>query len=161
MTEVTVCFYRGISLPCLAVRLDTRRPGQPLADVPAHCAVVLQEPGGGHLLHEFVSSGYRSRPTTAADFAWSRPVDLPYAGAALVFAGRCRGQRYGWCTIAMIALSRVLRSRLFRGTRPVPQHTCSWMVKAVLEAGGASLPYWLRAQYVPCSPNEIWLALRG
>lgn len=157
MTDCRVCFYRGspYSLAALAVRIDTRRPGQRLADVPAHVAVALDG-----TLYQFISTGWQSRPATAADYAWSVPVTLLDGAAALVFAEGCRGERYDWLTIALVFLSRFVPDRWLRFSRRRQKRVCSWFVKADLERGGWGCPHWLRAQYQPESPNDLTFALR-
>lgn len=151
--DCRVCFYKGVGLAALAVRLDTRRPGQPLSRVPAHVAVVIDG-----MLYQFISTGWQSRPATSSDYAWSVPVTLPNGAAALAFAESCRGERYDWLTIALVLLSRFVPDRWLKFSRRRQKRVCSWFVKAALEHGGWDCPHWLRAQYDPETPNDLTFA---
>lgn len=155
---VSVCFYRGDSwnIADWIVRWDTRRPGQPFADVPSHLTLVV-----GETLCEYVSTGYQERQAVPADFAWSVTVDVPDGAALEAFLDSQQGARYDWLTILLIAANKFVPARCFKGTRNNKKHICSWFVKAALEAGGWDCPRWLRAQDVPESPNDIHYALRA
>ncbi len=164
-----VCFYRGRAWYDLLTRAVCRRKGQALSDVPSHVAVVLADVDLPDrirpLLYEMTGAGWHSRPAVPADYAWSVQVSLADARGSEEAALSCRYIRYAWGTDALIGLHdispRLLPAPWLRWARKGKARICSVFVKAVLEAGGASLPHWLRAQYVPCSPNDIWLALKG
>lgn len=168
---VIVAFYKQPGFISTAVRWFTRRPGQAFADVPSHTALIVPGPGfyccrevvwpPGADLHEMVSAGFRSRPSVICDFAWYywvKVTDLPALTAFLAAQEDCR---YGWLTIAEIALCRVCPQRWFRASRGQRQLDCSWLVKAALEAGGWDCPRWLRRQYQPASPNDCLFAVRS
>ena len=130
-----------------------------MADVPAHCAIILMV-DNAPVLYEMVSTGWHSRPASIVDDCWAVEVALTDAAGATEFAFSQQGARYGWGTILLIALARLVPARFFRWSRAEKQHICSWFVKAVLEAGLADVPNWLRQQDVPCSPNDLWMALK-
>lgn len=150
-----VCFYKGVGLAALAVRLDTRRPGQKLSDVPAHVAVALDG-----VLYQFISTGWQSRPATAADYAWSVPVTLTGGAGALAFAEGCRGERYDWLDIMAVAVSKLVPDKWLACQEVEKKHVCSDFVRGVLTTGGWPQPAYLAKQYVPISPNDLMLALR-
>lgn len=152
---LTVCFYFGTSPVCEAVRWDTRKPGQPFANVPSHVAVVISG-----RLSEMVAGGFHTRAAVSADYAVSCDVPVSDMIAALNAVNDCRNARYGWLTDAIIALCRCLPDRFFRSTRGMKQNNCSWLVKYVLQATSYRFPLRLRAQFMPCTPNDIWLTLK-
>ena len=150
-----VAFYRGSGLAGLAVRLDTRRPGQSLADTPAHCAVIIDT-----TLYELILSGWHSRPAEPADYAWSEEISEENAGKALEAAVYFRTARYGLWVDLLIGLCRYVPNRWLSCTRGAQKNICSAFVKTVLEASGWKCPRWLAQQYAPESPNDLWWALR-
>ena len=153
---INACFYHGgFSLPALAVRLDTQRQGQPLQDVPAHCALIINE-----TLYEMVSSGWHSRPALPSDLVWSVELSGIDEAKALAAAESWRGARYGWWVDVLIAFSRFIPSRWLSTTRGAQKYICSAFVKYVLEQSCWLCPHWLAEQYVPESPNDLWFALR-
>ncbi len=157
--KATVCFYRGNSLSSLVVRWDTQRPGQSLADVPAHTAIVLTV-GGVQMLYEFVSTGFSSRLAIMSDFAWSETVDLLNQPQAVSFAWGCRGERYGWLTILDIALARLVPDRWLAFYKRRCKRICSLFVLQCLGAGGWDAPTWADRQYTIMSPNDVLWALK-
>lgn len=165
-TVATVCFYRGTSLPCLAVRWDTRRPGQSWGDVPSHCAIAFPEcPGpeqNGYpwMLYEYVAGGWQGRAPNAADWEWCVDVPLSDLSAAARFATGCAGGRYNWGEIALIALYRLLPDRWLSRWHVRQANICSAFARDVLRAGGWASPGWLARQYCPASPNDLWIALK-
>jgi len=162
-----VCFYRGRAWYDLLTRAVCRRKGQALSDVPSHVAVILTAVDPPEWprpwLYEMTGAGWHSRPAVPADYAWSVQVSLYDVQGATDAALSCRAMGYDWGTDALIGLHdispRLLPAPWLRWARKGKARICSVFVKAVLEAGGASLPHWLRAQYVPCSPNDLWRAL--
>jgi len=164
-----VCFYRGRAWYDLLTRAVCRRKGQALSDVPSHVAVILAAVDPPEWprpwLYEMTGAGWHSRRDMADDYWWRVRVPLADARGAEEAALSCRYIRYAWGTDALIGLHDIspclLPAPWLRWARKGKARICSVFVKAVLEAGGAFLPYWLRAQYVPCSPNDIWLALKG
>ena len=154
---IYVCFYRGtpLSLASIAVRLDTRRPGQPFADVPCHVAIVI-----GETLYEMVSGGWRTRPAQSSDLIWSVEVPGADEDKATATAKSWKGARYGWWVDALIGLSRFIPSRWLSTTRGAQKHICSAFVKFVLEQSSWGCPHWLAGQDVPECPNDLWFALR-
>lgn len=157
--DAVICFYHGDSLPCLAVRWDTRRAGQKWNDVPAHCAVILPTQAGP-VLFEMIATGYHCRPSVAADYAWARAIRLPKLPNTLTEARRARGVRYSWATIALIALYRLLPDRWLSWIKMRDEHICSVYGRDVLAAGGWKQPGWLARQYCPCTPNDLWHAVQ-
>lgn len=139
----------------MAVRLDTRRPGQKLATVPAHVAIALDG-----TLYQFISTGWQSRPMAAADYAWSVPVTLPNGAAALAFAQGCRGERYDWLDIMAVAVSKFVPDKWLACQKVEKKHVCSDFVRGVLTAGGWLQPVYLARQYVPTSPNDLTFAVQ-
>ena len=153
---VYTCFYRGdFSLAALVVRLDTRRPGQPFADVPGHMAIVI-----GATLYEMVSGGWHSRPALPSDMVWSIEVLGLDEAVATATALSWRGTRYGWWVDALIGLSRFVPARWMSSSRGAKKHICSAFVKFILEQSGWPCPHWLAGQDVPECPNDLWFALR-
>lgn len=162
---VLVAFYRGVSLPALAVRLWTRRTGQRFADVPSHCAVIIVPPagdislGGAATLYEFVSTGFIVRCAAPADLSAAVLVSLPDPAGAWAAARAGAGLRYDWAAIALDCLYKPLparwRVRLGYGRR----YDCAEFALRVLARGGWAYPLWLHQSVVPVSPNDLLRAL--
>lgn len=157
-----VCFFSGDSLPCLAVRADTRRPGQAFADVPSHCAVVLGTNAEDGWLYEFIAGGFHTRAAAPADFLWSVNVPLTDFAAAQTGAFAARESPYDWNAIAEIAAARIVPDRWLSLDTLKGHHICScFAVYDVLLPGGWAAPGWLTRQFVPVSPNDVWWAVKG
>jgi hypothetical protein len=152
---VTVCFARGVGPICWAVRADTRRPGQAWKDTPAHTSIVIDG-----VLHEFISSGYNCRYAVPVDYAWSYAVPVPDIDAAERFALSERGDKYGFVTVALIVLSRLVPDRWLSFSRLRDKRICSWFALRVLMSGGWECPDWLIEQYEPECPNDVLFAVR-
>ena len=142
-------------IAALAVRLDTQRPNQPFADVPAHTSLVI-----GETLYEMVSSGWHSRPALPSDLVWSVEITGLDEEKALAAAESWRGARYGWWVDLLIGLSRFVPDKWLSTTRGAQKYICSAFVKTVLQASCWPCPHWLAGQYAPESPNDLWFALR-
>lgn len=156
-SKITVCFYRGgaWSLSSLAVRADTRRPGQTFSDVPSHCAIVI-----GGALYEVIASGWHCRLAVPSDYEWCVIMHGLNAAVAVEACNSYKPVRYGWWVDALIALARFIPNRWLAGTRGAHKNICSAFLKFVLEKCGWDCPHWLRVQFAPESPNDIWYALR-
>lgn len=152
---VTVAFYRGRGPICWAVRADCRRPKQPWNDVPGHVAVIIDK-----TIHEFIVSGYHTRPAVPSDYAWSYDVAVTDLKSAWQFANSEAGDKYGDSTIALIILSRFVPGRWLSFCRHRDKRICSWFALRVLIAGGWECPHWLMEQYEPEVPNDILFAVR-
>ena len=150
-----VCFYKGRGIAALAVRLDTQRPGQAFADVPAHTSLVI-----GETLYEMVSSGWHSRPALPSDLVWSVELTGLDEEKALAAALLWRGARYGWWVDLLIGLSRFVPDKWLSTTRGAQKYICSAFVKTVLQSSCWKCPHWLAGQYAPESPNDLWFAVR-
>ena len=150
-----LAFYHGAGLSGLAVRLDTRRPGQSLSDVPAHTALII-----GETLYEMILPGWHSRPAEIADYAWSVEITGLDEAAALAAANFFKRARYGLWVDLLIGLCRYVPNRWLSCTRGMQKCICSAFAKAVLESAGWHCPYWLAHQYAPESPNDLWFAVR-
>ena len=152
-----IAFYHGSGLLGLAVRIDTRRPGQAYADVPAHCAVIFSD----GTLCEMIFTGWHSRIAEPSDYAWSVEVTGIDEALARTAATHFTQAEYGLWVDILIGLCRYVPNRWLSCTRGMVKHICSAFVKTVLEASGWHCPHWLAAQYAPESPNDLWFALRG
>jgi len=150
MSTVHVCFYQQRSLASWCVRLDTQRKHQPWADVPSHCAVVIND-----MLFEFVSTGWHVRAAVPSDFQHAFSLLLPNPEKAEAFAQSCYGSRYDWLVILRIALSKLIPDTWLSYGKTQDKHICSWFVLAVLRAGNWPEPHWLFNQYCPASPNDV------
>jgi hypothetical protein len=150
------------------VRIFTRRPGQRLADVPTHVAILAFAPAykGAHVtgtmtLYEAISTGVRSRSCTPLEMVqWSNqdrldPVDLPWPKAALSFGDACAlaHDLYDWRSVEKAALHERYE------TRTLPGHAwiCSQFAYIFLRKGGVILP----ATSGPCTPNDLQYGVRS
>lgn len=162
---VTVCFYKHLDPASLLVRLDTRRPGQPFADVPSHCAVVFSVPECRYgLLFEYISTGFHWRYAVADDLLWSYAVPVPDMARAVAVAQSGQGS-YDWAEIALFVLARLVPDRwipvIERATGwTLPNHICSLFARSVLMGGGWAAPAWLTGSDCPPSPNDMLIAVR-
>lgn len=149
-----IAFYKGSGLAGLAVRLDTRRPGQAFADVPAHCAVIIDG-----TLYEMIFSGWHCRPAVPADYAWSVEMTGLDEAAGEKYALFFSNARYGLWVDLLIGLCRFVPNRWLSCTRGAQKNICSAFAKGTLERSRWACPHWLAQQYAPESPNDIWFAV--
>ena len=184
---VLACFYAGDTLPDRIVRAVTRRPGQPIEDVPSHCAlivprkdaiVVFPPPGEDYPgweidwqeesdLYEMVAKGWVKRGPTQRDlYGRVYEVALPDIDACRRWCETNAG-RYRWWVDGVIGLM-ALRLVRHRRVGPIIQghwhlayrHICSVDMLRSMTAGGWSCPHWLAVQDCPASPNDLLFAVR-
>lgn len=155
---ITVCFYKGSSwnLADLIVRWDTRRNNQKFSNVPAHCSIVV-EINNQQVLYEFIATGWNSRLATTEDLKWSRRINVPNLQNGINFALSQKNNKYDWFTIFVIALARIFPDRWFKGARTRYKHICAWFVEQFLLSSGWIENLSLVKQYLPISPNDIWV----
>ena len=153
------CFYANDEPLSLAIREETRRPGQPWEQVPSHCAALFARPDGSEWVYEFVVTGFNCRRAHARD-AWRVPITLSADNelTAYTFAANSQG-KYDWDAV----FGWLVNDHLPPGLRvcdTFPTHKdCSRYLCAVLLAGGLALP---PALVEDCpSPNDVLYALRA
>jgi hypothetical protein len=155
-------FYANDEPLALAVREETRRPGQAWDTVPSHCAALVTDPFGRDWIYEFLVTGWNKRCVDSRD-TWR--VEVPDGNnggdmrSAWAFAQGCNGGRYDWDAVFCSYLNEHLPPGL-RITDNFPhEKDCSRFVPAVLLAYGTPLPPAL-VQDCP-SPNDLLQALGG
>ena len=176
---VLACFYAGSTIVDLGVREVTRRPGQPLGDVPSHCALIVspavitkdcgdtdEELLAECALYEMTARGWVKRIPTMADIQWSYSVALPDIDACRLWC-RANTGRYRWWVDGVIGLMAL---RLVRHRRVGPfvqghlhlayRHICSLDMLRSMIVSKWACPQWLAGQDAPASPNDILLAVR-
>ena len=164
---VLACFYRGTSPVDIAVREVCRRPGQPLGDVPSHCALAFPYSlsGGFGVLFEMTARGWVRRAALPKDFAWCYPVALPGMDACRAWCEGNRGRYRWWVDALILVMSRrwIRHQRvpgLLKRWHLAVRHICSVDALRALTEGGWPCPLWLAAQQCPASPNDLLFAVR-
>jgi hypothetical protein len=143
---VGICFFYGNTLPALLVRLRTRRPGQRIADVPAHVGIIA---GARPEYFEAIVSGVRSSPALPSPSVRPIWVRVPNEAALVSFLRDQVGEAYDWASIIDDAVGRTLPwDVLIRRKRT---HICSTLVLDALLVGGVSIA----PEALPETPAEL------
>ena len=173
---VVVAFWRGRGLIPVLIRLFSRHRGQAWADVPAHCAVLLED-SEGFTEYEAISTGIRRGEITRQELDEGTvapmvmiPVTVPNFDAMVQYLNEQVGQRYGYEAVAATGLAIVAPSWLDRwlswswlhlaggrSGRSCPKD-CSLLVWWALSHAGLTLPG--REDGLPVSPNDLLQLLK-
>lgn len=170
---ITLCYYgnQGNQMlnkaVTLGTRLVTRRPGQPLGDVPAHVATIIDD-GEEAWLYEAILSGIHKRRALPADYAWSRVVPVPDPDGSRQSAEALVGHKYRTLSIALV-IARLLLGRFLDPSigfvdNCADSKICSTYAEQIVEDGGFPLHMLLAATgndfTTPTRPNDLWWATR-
>lgn len=172
--EIIACYYgsQGDQLLNKVVtggtRLVTRRRGQPLSDVPAHIAGIVDD-GQEAWLYEAILSGIHKRHALPADYAWSRVVPVPDPEATRAFWEGQVGHEYRLQSIELV-IARLLLGGLIDPNigfvdNCQTSYICSTYFAEGLREGGYPIHERLLETgndfQTPTRPNDLWWAFRA